>query len=831
MAPDRKEKPIAAWLCGVLAVLTLIVYWPTYFADFVNFDDHQYVVENERVLSGLTWGNVRWAMTQVGYASNWHPLTWLSHMLDVELFGPGAGPHHVVNVVIHAANAVLLFLLLRSLTGAMIPSFVVAMLFAIHPMNVESVAWISQRKTTLSTFFCILAIWSYARYARLNSWKAYVGSLLLFLMSLMAKPMMVTMPFALLLLDFWPLERAALKPNTLNTDTFRIGTLAKGLVRLIPEKLPFAGLTLLVSWVTLWAQEGAMSPMNQYALHERLANVAVSYVEYLRLMVWPFKLAVFYPLFGTDLDNTPIKVGLSVLFILLISLICLRFGWTRRYLLTGWLWYLGTMIPVIGLVHVGAQALADRYVYVPFWGIWIAVVWLIWEFTVQLANKSRFQIGLVGFSIAVALVFCGLTMRQASKWNDTVTLFQDAAANTKRNWLAHRILAEHYLEIRDYDQALIHCKMSDQWAVEDPRFLTTYGRVLHEMGTEAEGLKKLHRAMELRPDLAIVRVNLGWVHLSSGRYDEAAAQFEAAASMLTDTDTPYAWRMTYANWGAALAKAGRNAEGLAKVDYALSFEPDHTDLLRLAAEIELAMNQPEAARIRLQKVITKDPEDVQAYEILTRSFLLEENLTDAIASLVRTIQLVPHHYDARMQLAELLDKQGQSQAASDLYLGLINELTSIDHPKVKSFLVKAYSKLAELNKNSGDLSGAIKNYDKAIGLDRNDLAANRQLAWILATSFDEKLREPVRSLELAQHAANLSAPPEATTLSVLSAALAINEQFDKAVESVEQAAAIAQGADDQLLTERMAKQLESYRLGQLYVESRPTTAETNVQAP
>jgi tetratricopeptide (TPR) repeat protein len=303
--------------------------------------------------------------------------------------------------------------------------------------------------------------------------------------------------------------------------------------------------------------------------------------------------------------------------------------------------------------------------------------------------------------------------------------------------------------------------------------------------------------MELRPDLAIVRVNLGWVHLSSGRYDEAAEQFEVAASMLTDTDTPYAWRMTYANWGAALAKAGRNAEGLAKVDYALSFEPDHTDLLRLAAEIELAMNQSEAARIRLQKAITKDPEDVQAYEILTRSFLLEENLTDAIASLVRTIQLVPHHYDARMQLAELLDKQGQSQAASDLYLGLINELSSIDHPKVKSFLIKAHSKLA----------------------------------WNLATSFDEKIREPVRSLELAQHAAGLSAPPEALTLSVLAAAHAVNEQFDKAVEHAGQALSLAQEAGDQSLTERIGKQLEAYRLGHLYIENRPTTVDTKIQSP
>ena len=284
--PASQPRDRTVWLLSLLLVaLTLISYAPTYVAGYVEFDDQLYVRDNPRVASGLTAENVLWAFREVHYMSNWHPLTWLSHMLDVELFGVEPAGHHVMNVLIHALNAVLLFLMLRSFTGQSVASFFVAALFAVHPLNVESVAWIAQRKNTLSTLFGILAIWAYGRYASTSQWRAYVTSLVMYGLSLMAKPMLVTLPLALLLLDYWPLRRPALQPEA-NQSTLSFSQLLRGGWKLLPEKLPYLGLTVAVSLVTLTAQESAINPFEKYPLSERLANVSVSYLAYLKLLVW-----------------------------------------------------------------------------------------------------------------------------------------------------------------------------------------------------------------------------------------------------------------------------------------------------------------------------------------------------------------------------------------------------------------------------------------------------------------------------------------------------------------------------------------------------------------
>ncbi len=421
-------------ICLLLALMTVLAYSPVRQAALVVFDDPVYV-QNPQVKAGLTWAGVQWAFT-TWYGSNWHPLTWLSHMLDASLFGVDAGAQHFVNVLIHAANALLLFLLLSRMTKKMWPSAFVAALFAWHPLHVESVAWISERKDVLSTFFGFLSLLAYSKYvekfqvpkSKFRVW--YAWSLGLFALSLMAKPMLVTLPFVMLLLDVWPLGRIQLlgmgrsaSPNTQH---------ATRNTQILLEKLPFLALTIASSVVTFLAQRGeAVVSLEQHPLGLRLANALVSYVNYLGKTFWPAKLAIIYPL-PNQIPDWQIAGAAVVLAV--ISFLVWRARKTSPCLLIGWLWFLGALVPVIGIVQVGGQALADRYTYVPFIGLFIALAYGAAD------AAARFRISDVVVSIAVALVLIAslcVTEYQLRFWQNSQTLFAHAIEVTKDNAIAH----------------------------------------------------------------------------------------------------------------------------------------------------------------------------------------------------------------------------------------------------------------------------------------------------------------------------------------------------------------------------------------------------------
>src|SRR5690349_9631936 len=355
------------WICFALAAMTLLVYARVYTADFVNYDDNDYVYENPHVMHGLSIAAVHWAFgtTDVSY---WHPLTWLSHMLDVQLFGLNPAGHHATNVILHASASVLLFLLLRRMTGDDWRSAVVAALFAWHPLHIESVAWISERKDVLSTFFWILTLMAYVRYAtevrdQGRRTRIFYGlSLLLFVLGLMSKPMVVTLPFVLLLLDFWPLGRAS------NALGFR---------RLVLEKVPFFILTVAASAVTYWVQKtgGAMAPTDSIPMSTRLMNAVLAYGSYVSKVFWPSNLAIVYP-YHKHAWPAAMTLGLALMLILWTGLLVF---WARRDRapLIGWFWFLGTLVPTIGIVQVGSQSMADRYTYIPSIGFFILVVWAV----------------------------------------------------------------------------------------------------------------------------------------------------------------------------------------------------------------------------------------------------------------------------------------------------------------------------------------------------------------------------------------------------------------------------------------------------------------------
>jgi tetratricopeptide (TPR) repeat protein len=525
MAQERKRPSIPPLaVAASLVGLVLAVYWQVRGFGFLNYDDTEYVTRNPVVLRGLTWDGVAWAFS--GFrVSNWHPVTWLSHMTDVELFGPSPGAHHLVNVAFHAANVVLLFALLRRATGATWRSAMVAALFGIHPLHVESVAWVSERKDVLSTFFLFLALLAWVRFARRRSATTYVAALLLVAMGLLAKPMVVTAPFLLLLLDAWPLGRLPVA----TASAFR-----KGLWPLVLEKLPFFALAAVASGVTWLAQSagGGASAVSPIGPWPRVANALVSYLRYPALAAWPEGLASFYPHPATIRADTPLLPPLiAAAALLAVTAWVVRERMSRPYLAWGWFWYLGTLLPVIGILQVGGQAMADRYTYVPLVGLLVAVVWGL----ADVAGARRVPRSVVAVAGAgVVAAFSVASWRQAGFWRDSVTLHERSLAVTESNWKAAQGLCDALLDLGRTREALAACEASIRMLPTFPEAWQTAGVVLARSGDSAAAISYFRKALELRPDYFNAHRNLGSAFGNLGDYGRAASHFQEALRIRPD---------------------------------------------------------------------------------------------------------------------------------------------------------------------------------------------------------------------------------------------------------------------------------------------------------
>ncbi len=441
-----------------VALATIAVYGRSAGFGFVNFDDHEYVTGNPHVNTGLTWDNIVWAFTK-SHSCNWHPLTWISHMIDCEIAGLEGGWHHVVNVLFHIANTIILFFLFNRLTGALWRSAFVAALFALHPLHVESVAWVSERKDVLSTFFWLLTMAAYARYARQRSVGRYVLVLVVFALGLMSKPMLVTLPVVLLLFDYWPLRRLSFEP----AQTERINETSeypgestrsskfRGSVRLLLEKVPLFGMAGISSVITIIVQRYTEAPLEALAFHLRLANAFLSYVRYLARMIWPVRLAAFYP---HPVDRVPyLMAGAALVFLVVVSAIVLRRARRQRYLPFGWLWYLITLLPVIGIIQVGGQSMADRYTYVPLIGIFVIIAWGVPDVLTRWPQCRKL---LLPAAIILLAVLSVLSFIQVGYWSDTVVLFEHATEVTVDNGRMHQSVAAALHERGELDRAWHH---------------------------------------------------------------------------------------------------------------------------------------------------------------------------------------------------------------------------------------------------------------------------------------------------------------------------------------------------------------------------------------
>ena len=512
----RRNPPwVTSCICVCLFVLTWVVFGQTLRYDFVNYDDPRYVYQNTRITSGISVANVAWAFSHI-HSENWHPLTTITHMLDCQLHGLNASWHHFTNVLLHSFAVVLLFVALERMTGALWRSAFVSAVFAVHPLHVESVAWIAERKDVLSAFFFMLTLLAYLHYTRAPSIGRYLTVALVVALGLMSKPMLVTLPFVLLLLDYWPLERF----ETRRSNSGRRWS------QLVLEKIPLIALSAVSSIVTFLAQRGAIGWTEQLPVSARISNALASYVIYIRQMFWPAGLAVFYP----HPENRLPVLEISLAFIVLVGITAAAFVFRKKapYFVTGWLWYLVMLVPVIGLVQVGWQGHADRYTYLPQIGLYIAVTWAVTDFT----RTWRFQRMALG--LATVIVVGALSWRcclQASYWRDSETLFTHALAVTRNNDVAMNNLGIIFLEKGQLDDAISNLQAAIDVRPENAPAHDNLAKALLRKGQVVEAMVHYRKFLEIEPENVEARNTLGTALIQQGHVKEAIDQWQDALAI------------------------------------------------------------------------------------------------------------------------------------------------------------------------------------------------------------------------------------------------------------------------------------------------------------
>ncbi len=661
---------VLTWSLAIfLGVMAAVVFWPATRNDFVNFDDSDYVQSNLQVQKGLTWENVGWAFCHT-VSSNWHPVTMLSHMLDCQIYGINPWGHHLTSVLLHSLNTLLLFLLLRRLTGTIWRSAWVAALFAVHPLHVESVAWVAERKDVLSTCFGFLALLFYTRYAQRERFASPKGksgpserpflrsrdywiACGCFALGLMSKPMLVTLPCVLCLLDYWPLGR------------FQAGWSWPLLV----EKVPFfllAAASSVVTYLVQW-KEGAVQALYSLSFGIRCENAVISYCRYLLKLIWPTDLAVFYPYPG----HWPLKWVLPAL--MLLTGLSVAF-WLRRrrnpFLLVGWLWFVGTLVPVIGLVQAGEQSIADRYMYIPSVGIFILIGWGMF------ALSQRWHLAPAIFALAgsVAVILCSVrTRQQIGYWRNSETLFRHALQVTDNNDVAHNNL----------------------------------GTALFAQGQTNAAITQFQEALRINQDYAEAHMNLGDLLSTKGQTAPALHELQQAVQLKPDfVDAHY-------NFGSLLLKCGQFDAGVEQLMLALHFRTNNAESCDALGDLLIKNDQTNAAIAQFREAVRLRPDDAQFHYKLGNLLARDDQPDEAIGQFKAAIRIKPDFADACNNLGSLLLKKGRTDEAINLFQEAI---------RVRSNYALAHYNLGDSYLKNKQIGAAIDQFQTAIKLDP-DLAS------------------------------------------------------------------------------------------------------------
>jgi len=565
----------------LLIVFTLAIYNQATHFSFVNYDDPRYVFENVHVRGGLSWATVRWALTSLSEA-NWHPLTWISHALDCQLFQLNPAGHHFTSILLHALNGVLLFLLLARATRRTGPSFFVALLFLLHPFNVESVAWIAERKNVLSTMFLFLTLGAYGWYAMKPGWRRYSAVLILLACGLASKPMLVTAPFVLLLLDYWPLGR--IRGFTQPSEALAVQQASP--LTLVLEKVPLILMVVASSVVTMRAQRAGGALGIAPPIFDRLKNAIWSYGVYLTKTVWPTKLTLFYPYAGHSLSLS--RVAIAAIVLIAISCVVFKFR-SRGYLVTGWLWFLGTLVPVIGLVQVGTQAMADRYAYVPLIGIFVAITWL----AADLAHKKQVSIGLqVVPAACIVVALSVICSRQISYWRDSITVWTHTLEFTQHNYMAEDNLGEALVHLHRIDEAYRLFVQASQDNPIDAAARLNIGTYLYQHGRAPEAIEQYKIAINLVGEpslLAMSYANMGSAYTVLRDFENARLSFEHSLGI-----DPYQV-IALQGMGFMLLEQGKREESIPYFQRFAELRPSSESYMQLSKVLEATNHHSEAS--------------------------------------------------------------------------------------------------------------------------------------------------------------------------------------------------------------------------------------------
>jgi tetratricopeptide (TPR) repeat protein len=754
MPAVKDSRWLVPGVCIFLAAIVWVVFGQTLHHGFVNYDDNLYVYENSAVTRGLDLKGVEWAFTHI-VVFNWHPLTVLSHMLDCQLYGLKPGGHHLTNVLLHTASVILLFLVLRRMTGFLWRSAFVAAVFAIHPLRVESVAWVAERKDVLSGVFFMLTLWAYARYVASGKWQVtgtgstpspanrhpslfYWLVLGFFALGLMSKPMLVTLPFVLLLLDYWPLGRvtrlhfASARPAGGEwRGTGPDSRFPPQISRLFLEKLPLFGLAVASCAITIFAQQDAIQSFEQISLPLRVGNASISYVAYLGQMFWPSGLAVLYPFTAAGIEIPEVMLSLVLLAGISTGAYVLRRQ--RPCYLIGWLWYLIMLTPVVGIVQAGAQARADRYTYLPQIGLYLMLTWAAAELSAGWRQR-RVVLGGGATVILVALILCA--RGQTSHWRNGESLWTHTLDCTSGNYVAHNNLGNVLLKMNKVDDAMVHFQKALEIKPDFAEAHLNLGIALLQQGHVDEAIVHCRTALRIRPDFAEAHLNLGIALLQQGHVDEAIAQYQKALQIVPDS------AIAHNNLGNALFQKG-------KVDEAI---------------------------VHFQKALESQPDNAKTHNNLGSALFKKGDVDEAIVHFQKALQIKPDYAGACYSLGNAVLQKGQ-------------------------------------------VDEAIAHYQEALQIKPDYLDVLNNLAWLLATYPDARTRNGTQAVKYAERACELTHYGVTVLVGTLAAAYAEAGRYDDAIVTAQKACALAEKSGEQDLLEKNQKLLELYRAHQPYHEA------------
>jgi tetratricopeptide (TPR) repeat protein len=782
----------------------------------MNYDDQKYVYDNPVVQQGLTWKGLRWALT-FGEIGHWHPLTWLSHMADCQIYGLWAGGHHLTNVALHTLSTVLLFLVLRSMTGALWRSAFVAAVFAVHPLRAESVAWIAERKDVLSGMFFMLTLWAYARYAKQPTFVRYSSVAILYALGLLAKNMLVTLPFVLLLLDWWPLGRLQ---QSVSPGTPRTGISFWGLVK---EKIPLFLLSIASCAATALVPE-KVAINAQVPVLERVANGLVSYLIYLRQMVFPLGLAVPYPFAP---GGTPFwKAGTALVVIAGMTAGAVALRKRRPYLLVGWLWFVGMLVPVIGLVQISYYAHADRYTYLPGIGVTVAATWAVAEWSARWRYRTAVLGGLM-LAVVGALTVWGHV--QTSYWRDGESMWPHVLSITPSNAVAHFCLGAARGEKGANEEAIAQYRIALAIKPDYVAALDNLGMALFEQGDKAEALIQFHKALavkpndeeawngvgvvlfaqgnkeaaiaqyqkalEIKPDYAEARNNLGLALLAKGEKAQAMTQYRQALEI-----DPHYVKAHY-NWGNALATDGQIGEAMAHFRTAINIKPDYAYARYGLGTTLYVEGQWQEAIEQYRQALKIRPDFPEVHFGLGKALLRQGDFDGAMASFEQVAAVRGNPLTSWPRLGSALLQKGDLEEAIICYQHAI---------KINQSSADAYANLGLAYFQKGEMKEAIDCWQLALKLKPDEASVQNNLAWLLATSPEAPLRDGAKAVALAEQANHLSAGGNAFVLHTLAAAYAETGRYVDATATARRALELAVEQKNDDLTGKLPKEIKLY---------------------